>query len=76
MRGYMRKRTSPSTTRTTISVPRELRVRMNRFQRKNIVNWSHIAVEAWESYIDQKENSNGDEKIQSGSDGAERNQQG
>ena len=40
---------------TTVSIPRLLRERMYNFQVDNYVNWSEVACEAWEWYMDKVE---------------------
>ena len=46
------KKPGPKTVNTTVCVPRKLRKRMESFRANHPVNWSEIASEAWEQYMD------------------------
>ena len=39
---------------TGISIPGDLRIKMDRFRRTHYVNWSRVCAEAIEHYIEEK----------------------
>ncbi len=46
------KRVMVECTRTTISIPLKIKKRMNKFQKRNEVNWSKIATKAFKKYME------------------------
>ena len=41
-------------TKTTVCMTQDLRRRMDEFQSQYVVNWSRLAVDAWERYMSDK----------------------